>query len=468
MKLLRLLPFLLVAGCTLGGEDDDPNCTGGKCDGDDVDQSCSDKRYDDGVCQPQLDCAVPDIDCFEMFEDDAKAAEFFSAFEVQLAAEEGRAPRAVIAQSDPRYTQARDLLDRGWDAFRKHRPVGLLTTARPAVVVIDDPTINAFVIPDTAAGKSALIVMVQTGLLAASSSDDALLGLMMHELQHAVGLHLIADTRDRLRTFYSVPESGEPIGNQQRDDAHARTAGVAWRGAASEIGQFAQVELGGMSIGGDLDRILLAAIGAGQQNDPARCANGIALANQLRDDVRAGTDELDGVVTIDLAGFPARVAAVHSALRDECLAGFSRSFVEVAAAALGTTPAVIEAGLSDHDRALVTGVHMIDAMFAIVADRRATMREAEAQFEADTNRPFSALRYFSTEEDADDVSVTVLRGASLDPAGIGGFLLAALVPALRTRCQAILDDHQTPAYGTDLADEHHATCWRVDHVHAVA
>ena len=47
---------------TTVGNGDDLDCSDGRCDT--VDQTCTDTRYGDGVCQTQIDCQVPDIDCF--------------------------------------------------------------------------------------------------------------------------------------------------------------------------------------------------------------------------------------------------------------------------------------------------------------------------------------------------------------------------------------------------------------------
>ena len=97
-------------------------------------------------------------------------------------------PATVTFDTDPRYLRARDLVDRGWAAFRLTRPVGQLADARPGVVVIDDPSVNAFVAASDFTGKAAAFsIQVQTGLLALDAPDDGLLGVMMHELQHAIG-----------------------------------------------------------------------------------------------------------------------------------------------------------------------------------------------------------------------------------------------------------------------------------------
>ncbi len=465
---MTLLSLTLSLSACVEVQGDGPECTGGKCDGAGVEQTCTDPQYGDGVCQLQLDCAVPDIDCFHTFATDADAAAWFSGLELQLAAEEGRTARTILSETDPRFQRARALLDRGWDAFRLRRPVGMLAAQRPALVLLDDPAVNAFVAPDLATQTSAFSVQVQTGLLAGGADDDELLGVMMHELQHAAALHLIGDTKERLRTFFVAADGNEPFGFTMGDDPHATAAGVAWRGLASQVAPYSATELGGMPIGGELDQIFLAVLQSGIQSNPNGCANAVELANSLRNQITGSRDPLDSHLRIDLAQVPARATAALTALRSECLPGFTHSFVEVVAALGNTTPGAIEAGLDANDRALVTGKHVIDAIAAVVADRRARMRATELEFERATHEPWTNLRYFSYEEDADDVAVTVLRGANVDPTGNATFLRSALPAEARTRCDAVLDANEVPHFGVDLFDEHHSTCWRVYHSRAMA
>jgi len=119
------------------------------------------------------------------------------------------------------------------------------------------------------------------------------------------------------------------------------------------------------------------------------------------------------------------------------------------------------------DKALVTGKHVIDAIRVLGEDRRAKMRAIEAKFVRDTGRPWSALRYFSTEEDADNTSVPVLRGAGLEPTGLGDFL-GAFLGATEAACRQVIASDNVPPYGTDLVDDHHGTCWRVYNIDAYA
>lgn len=463
---IALLALLALPGCLLGS-DDDPTCRGGKCDGGGS-GTCEDPRYADGTCQTSLDCAVPDIDCFRTFDTDADAYTWFASFEQTLATSEGRPPRALIPASDPRYAKARDLLDRGWAAFREHRPVGKLYDKRPALVVVDDPAVNAFVIGEEATGLSVFTVMVQTGLLAVGGSEDALLGIMMHELQHAVGLHLVGNVREEMKKFYVADLGREPIGREQADDPTTRAAASEWISDAAEVGPYSHAELTGLTISaGVFERVFVQMINAGLQSNPTGCTPVVATINELRGDL--GTpDPISGALQGDLSGIPARTTAALAALRDDCLGSFPYTLIEVMASAFGLPPEVVAGMLPASDRALIDGRHPVDGLYALTLDRRTRMREAEAGFESATGEPWSAVRYFSTEEDADDVSVPVMRASDLDPAGVSEFLALAVTPAQRMACDIELAAGRVPSYGVDLSDDHHGTCWRRYHVHAMS
>ena len=459
---------LSLSACAVEATDDSASCeAGGKCDG--ADQSCSDPHYGDGVCQVELSCAVPDIDCFTTFANDASAATWFAAWENDAAQVEHRAERALIGDADPRFQRVRALLDRGWEAFREHRPVGQLADMRPALVVVDDPTSNAFVIPDAATGKSAFAVMVHTGVLANTSlTDDANLGLMMHELQHSVGLHLIGPGPARLRRFYIAPTGTEPIGKLQPDEPRARMYGDAWLAAATDVGPFDQAELGGLPISGSLRKVFLHAYVEAHALNPTACMPAAQAYNALTTDIGSRIDPLDSSLTNLPPDINDQVSSTLSGLRAGCFASYTKSFTQVVAELFGVPVQDIEATLSPEDKALVLNKPFFDAMIAVNTNRRTTMRAARDGFEAATKRPWSALRYFSFEEDADDVTVPTLRAAGFDPLGQGQFLFSLVPSAVQPRCSALLDQGQAPPYGADYSDAHHATCWRIHHISQLA
>src|SRR5262245_29892337 len=439
-----------------------------KCRGDGcvapVVQTCDDPKYGDGVCQTSLACDAPDIDCFHTFADDADGADWFRGMEALLAEAQHRAPRALLPPSDPRFQQARELADRGWAAFRDVRPVGQLHDLRPAVVVLDDNDVNAFVMPfDPQATHAAFAIIVQTGLLAVDAPDDGRLGVMMHELQHAIGLQVIPAVGEAIRHFYIAPSGPELIASDQPDDLRARAAWTAWVGFAKEVGAYPSPAFGGFPfMGSELDEILIA---AGTLGDAAACAPALAAIDRVRGELRSAAKLLDDSIT-PAPGFADRADASLAQLRTQCLPNFQGGFVGVIAAITHQTPEQVAAHLPPEDLTLVTGKHAVDAIAALALDRRAKMRGVEQRFATESGRPFTALRFFSREVSADDASVPVLRAAHLDPEGGASFFLGFLA-AERATCEADIAAQAIP-YCARIDDDHHGTCHRVNHIQQLA
>ena len=457
---------LLLTACIIDGGPDDGG-GGGKAD-DPNGGECTSPAYGDGTCDVDLECAAPDIDCFVIFDDQQTAETWYAGFEALLAAEEFRAPRAIVPESDPSFQRMRQLLDEGWEAYKEVKPVGDLASARPALIVIEDPAVNAFVVPDVESGKAGFAVIVQTGLLAQDSSEEAMLGLVMHELEHAVALHIVADVKDRIRRFY-VAHDGEPLGFTQLDDPLARQHGEAWRALASEVGPFSTAELGGLPFGqSQVSRVLGTVLQSIPPEGAAACEGPLSELRALQNELFARVSLLDTTLDLQPGEVVPRIDAALGRVRDECLAGFEHGFIDVVAAMAGVSPDDIRAQMTPEDLALVDGVHFVDAIANLTKDRRARMRAAEETFARDSYRPWTALRYYSYEEAADDATVPVLHAMGLPAAGLGEFLFGAQDEAIRPGCRALLDAGEVPPYGADLSDEHHATCWRVDHVQRVA
>src|SRR6185369_10275675 len=119
-----------------------------------------------------------------------------------------------------------------------------------------------------------------------------------------------------------------------------------------------------------------------------------------------------------------------------------------------------EQGMPASDVALIKGIHAIAGIANLTADRRTKLRATEGAFEQLTGAPWTSLRYFSFEEDADDTTVPVLRAAGYKPSANADFLIGAGLPGQAgATCAAQIDAGQVPHYGVDLADPHHATCW---------
>ncbi len=461
MKILPLVSWcsLMTFSACVVDDGDSTSCTGGKCDGKDVSQTCDDPRYSDGTCDLQLDCAVPDFDCFQTFASDGDAAAWWAANQMRIAG----SAFPIVAESDPRFAAVRTSLDDGWAAFRKHRPVGTLGDRRPALVIVDSPLQSAaFVAGDTENTIQPFIVFVEAATLAVDLGENPRLGVMMHELQHAVGLHLLGDGRDRVRKYYTAPAGTEPLGRSATDDVHVRRAGEAWRMGAQQVGPYASEQLGGLPTAGLFNQWLTTVANKALETNPARCTQPVQELGLVQQAILSRADVVDGSLP-DLSSATATIHAALIALRDQCLSELTDDVIAVAAASAGITRAELEAQLDAHDLALMQGVHFIDGLVNLTVDRRATMREAEHQFTAATQHPFAQLRYFSFEEDADDVSAIVMRAAGLEPASMATFLAKLLPVPASTACDDAIA-RGFPGYGVDLDDEHHGTCWRIGHL----
>lgn len=464
LDILRSLciPLLLVApsACTNDTEPDESPY--------DPDDTCTlEGRYGNGTCDAT--CPNRDIDCFLVFDDHAAARAWFADFENLLAAEQLREPRALVSEDDPRFVRMRQMLDQGWEAYRDVAPVGALENP-PELVVIDDPNPNAFVMSDLTTGKSAFTVMVQTGLLDTGIKDHELLGVVMHELEHAVGLHVIPGGKDRIRKHYQVLGDTEPFGFEQTNDPLAEEVIATWRALSEQASPYPSDVLQDLPMNESLfQRMLRLVHAAGRQNDAAACAGADAARTALDEFINAHRSRFD--LELDITGEEQQAAdlasAFFAALRDQCLAGTSITIYDLLAQFAGTTPEAVEQSLPDTDKALVADKHVVDAIRALTASRHQVMKDVEQALVDMTGGDLSTLRYYSYEEAADDRSVQVLEAADLPADGNGDFLLSIMKPQDQQRCNAILDAGQVPPYG-NIGDEHHGTCWRVYHTRALA
>ena len=428
-------------------------------DGDDA-SVCSDPRYGDGTCDVHLSCDVPDIDCFQTFDSDAQAATWWTTTGGPLVGQSF----PTVPSSDPRFAPVRAALDKGWDAFKAHRPVGELANERPALVIVNKPQLQnaAFVIGDPAHNNQPFVVMVETPALALGVDDTALLGVMMHELQHAVGLHKLGDISDKLRAFYTAPAGMEPLGRDQQDDANVHQVGDAWRDAAAQIGPDIQPELGGFPTGGYFLTMLAAVAKDSVTQLPSQCTTPATDLENIANTLIGARDPLDGSLPQLSASDATVITNAFAAFRDTCLAGQTFGVIDIGAAMANMTPAQFEAQLDAHDIALIKGKPFVDGLVAIVEDRRSAMTDTENAFTSSTGEGFEQLRFFSYEEDADDVSAIVMGAAGLDATSMSKFLLAVLPSSVQSTCTSEVANG-LPAYGVDLTDEHHATCWRIGH-----
>jgi len=449
----------------------DDSADDGATDGGQPDACEAEGRYGDGTCDGA--CALPDTDCFLFFDDHAAADEWFTGYEADLAASESRPPRALVDASDARFAAMRELLERGWASYAVERPVGALDRA-PELVVIDDPGVNAFVAFDRGVEKIGWAVMVQTGLIELGASEPALLGVVMHELTHAVDRHVLPDAGERVLIHYQVaPGEPEPLGFEQEDEPIARAAVAAWRKLGGEAGPYPLAELHGIPTGSSslMTRVFNATLQRAVAADPDACAAALDRIEPFNQFLNARISPLDGLLAPldepERAELDLLSGDFMAALRDPCTLASDLDLFPLIAELFGVTVDEVLAEFDPSDVELVEGLPIVDQIATLTDDRYRRMREVEAMLVEDTGLDTSSLRYFSTEEAADDSTVPVLAGMGFPPDAVGEFFLAILPPPTRAECADLLARGDVPPYG-DLTDDHHAFCFRAYHVAALA
>jgi hypothetical protein len=424
---------------------------------------CSDPRYGNGTCELEAICGVTDVDCFMTFDSDTEATAWFQAREPA---------KVLLPPSDPRYQRLRALLDRGWVAYQATNDVGMLAAERPSLVIVDDPQLNAFVTTDTTSGsrKSVLSVQFFTGLLTLDPTDDELLAVIMHELEHAIALHPFPETKARLWKYYpATPE--EPLGFLQPDDPVVRMHVEQWRALSEDAGHFVDIELAGMPYAdGSIMTTFKAIIELMARRNPAGCQANITELNAAYVALQQRYVGLDQSLTVEGTNIQAQLDTALARFRDQCMAGVPDDYIAAHAAVHRLDEATYRASLPVSDRMLVEGKPFVNGMYALVFDRRAKMRQVQQSFATATGLGWSRVRYFTTEEAADDALIAVLDDMAIDPA-VAARILPRLMglssPSLPV-CYELLDSGQVPPYGENLLDDHHSDCWRAHNIKALA
>jgi len=440
-----VLAALSWAGCATTGSGDD-TAGGGKGD---QGETCTDAEYGDGVCQVALACGIPDIDCFQTFATDADAAAWAS----------GLRGMTTVPESDPLFVRARALTDRAWTAYAAANHLGKLAAMRVAVVVLQNPTLNAFVSGSTDTTKVALAVHFHSAILAPQLTDEEILAVVFHELTHVTKLHVLPEVRDATQRYYVAAAGTEPIGAVQIDDTRVRTHLARWQELARLVGGYARRELGDLPVGGNLDELFAWLLESLQPVCPGQVADVQTVRNQLL----AERAPLDGDIVVDAQ----RAARIKTSLDQLGACGRLNSTMSLSQmfADEPAWPSYLETVLRTEELWLLDDPDALTSLRILAGDRREKMRAEATAFEHDLGAPWTAGRFFSTEEQADDMAVRVSKAQKFAAPGVSLLMRRLLAdPAL---CDAAVAQGAVP-YGVRLDDLHHATCWRIAHARQLA
>jgi len=439
-----MLCLAALVGCAtddLGGDD----TGGGKGD---QGETCTDAQYGDGVCQIGLACGIPDIDCFETFATDADASAWITGLTGQTA----------LPETDALYVRARALTDRAWAAYTAANHLGKLADVRMSVVVLQNDVINAWVSGSTDQTKAAVSVQYHSSILAPELGDEEILAVVFHELAHITKLHVLPEVYEQTQRYY-VAAGAEPIGAFQTDDTRVRTHVQEWTKIAALAGAYTRPELKDMPFGGNLGALFTWMVQSLQPACPVQAAEVLTLQNELA----AGISWLDD----DVVATAQQAARIAPAL--DALGACSRTSSPLSIATLITGATdwsdYLHTALPADQQWLLDEQDGVTALQILAGDRREKLRSDALTFEREVGAAWTAARYFSTEEEADDMSVRVTKAEKFAEPGVS--VLMHRVMTDRAPCDGALAKNEVP-YGVRLDDSHHGTCWRIAHAHQLA
>lgn len=447
---MRLVLLALVAaGCVDGVVGDDDPAGGGKADGN---GTCEDVKYGDGTCHIDLACGIPDIDCFQTFSTDDEATAALTADGVM-----------TLPTTDPRYAATRARVDKTWDMYKAGVQLGILADKKLALVLVNDPSVNAFVMPTATAGVGYFAINVNSGLIdAPDMTEDQFHGIMFHELTHLAKLHVSEEVAERLRRHYVAPANSEPLGSIQMDHENVHTPMNAWRKMNELLGAFSDTGLANLPYGGYLQSLFTYYFQHVDATLPACAPQITALGDAMAEVKMSLWDQSLNLTPANTAKCEEKIAALQT-----CTTSDTITFAEFRATLSSSWAPYLAMELTAAELAQVDSMRAFDALLSLAFTRRAAMRSLEASIESATGRPFSAVRFYSMEEEADDVSARLTKKHGLAEQGVSGFLFAAMADE-KPKCEAALTAATPPPYGRYLIDDHHADCWRVWHARRVS
>ena len=433
----------LVAFAACAGEEAAPDAgdTGGRC---------TDPRYRDGVCQVDIPCGVPDVDCFVVFKNDLDAATWAV----------GRTRLAPIFPSDPLFPRARAIVDRAWEMFRADVQLGDLGDMRLSLAIMDDHTVNAYVMADGEPGKMGFSVQITRGMMESSLSDDAIVGVVLHEITHLVHLHALISVAQKTRKYY-IADFGEPIGALRPENFPARDAGRAWRSLGELNGILTDEGYGAFPTGGAFANLWDHYTWKIYDRMP-ECTEAVNRVQILR--AHLPSSPLDEKVPVK----PSLTAEINATLDGvrACVSTQPYTLGELLADLGDEWQQYVTERITTAEAQVLMDAPAVDAVLELVKARRKQQRAIEVDFQVKTGSPWSKVRFFSIEEMADDFSTRIGQRHGLDEIGVSSTMFALLEDAAPA-CQSALATPPVP-YGKNLLSEHHAPCWRIAHARQVA
>jgi hypothetical protein len=281
----------------------------------------------------------------------------------------------------------------------------------------------------------------------------------LHEIAHIVHLHALTEVAGQTFKFY-VAHGGEPIGAHQPMHGKAQSHGMMWRALGEYVGVSSDPGYRDFPISGTFANLWDQYAASASARLP-QCRAAIDRVQLLR--FRLPASPLDEILPVK-PWLADETAAALQTLRD-CVADDPLTLHGLVAG-LGSAWANYLRQQLTTGEYLLLDMPALPAILELILTRRKAQWNTEMHFLVDTGAPWSAIRYYSYEEQADDYAIHIGRANRLTTLGVNALMMKVLGDAAPT-CLAQIATGRVP-YGKNLLDDHHAPCWRIAHAWDVA
>lgn len=393
------------------------------------------------------------IEHYKVYADRAAAIQWFN--DGKARGDTGLGDDKVVAATDPRYADVDKKVADIWKAFQAQFPADTQDLPAPIVLLVDSPSPGAYAVWDGSLGVSPNIFMIQTPTL--PLGDDAVRGVIAHELAHHVLKHKWPGVSDKIEIWYDATKTSDHgFGFEQANDPTIKSNGKKAQIYGSSTGDYPLTQWNGATRrGGSFDDFVGYIHVKAKATNAQACTDAdtafeamLGYANPFRDpafsNITMTADQLAQLDTLSKA---------YIAKEMTCTSVVKQTFFQIVSEALGITETDARDQTGPAEVALADkATSAFDAIVQIVKMYDDFM----------TKTDLKNTRYFSYEEQADDTSVGILKALGYADNGMATFLQKGVMnEAGLAKCNAL--NGAEPPYGI-ISDPHHSACWRTWHI----
>lgn len=393
-------------------------------------------------------------------------------------------PIQIIHCEDTKYKTLNSLLEKVWRAYQNELPQ-LADFPMPQIVLSERPDPDAAILPlNPATKKIPWLIVATTGLIDTKMSDEGLMGILAHELGHAILKHSLPRVPTSTIKFYFADERQEPLGFLQSDDSEARSLGEEWLANAAIAGNASYTEQNGLPYASYGNTIF-----------PG------VFKSILSFDLENSTDE-NCVKVKEIKNNYSNILDSTKSWFDFDLYPNSQNFVLLNLETQNFVQLISKCSLPNRklneileDKNILGSLSSTQLWYGdnVFGKVQSALRKFEIEFDQAKNYilgaikltkkshlqlaaiekdpRFKKLRYYNMEEQADDLAIKVLAKHTPHPLAVKTWMLDTLaffssLPGVKenyvVKCTQILKRGQTPGYGP-IIDMHHSPCFRAYH-----